>query len=86
VPRGGGANDAVEAGIALLDRLQSLDDVLRPAGEEAASLYRILDRRQIHSAGQPGVAHRRDLLVGQGPHEAQFAKHLHVLSLPCSRR
>jgi len=31
-----GANDAVEAGIALLDRLQLLDDVLRPAGQESA--------------------------------------------------
>ena len=73
------ANDAVEAGIALLDRLQLLDDVLRPAGEEAAGLHRILDRRQFHGAGEPGVAHRRDLLVGQCPHEAQFAEHFHVL-------
>ena len=28
---------------------------------------------------QPGIAHRRDLLVGQGPHQAQFAEHFHVL-------
>ena len=43
----GGANDAVEAGIALFDRLQLLDDVLRPAGEEAADLHCVLDARQI---------------------------------------
>ena len=43
----GCANDAVETGIALLDRLQNLDDVLRPAGQEAASLYRVLDRREL---------------------------------------
>ena len=30
----GGADDAIEAGITLFDRLQGLDDVLRPAGEE----------------------------------------------------
>jgi hypothetical protein len=63
-----GANDAVEAGIALLDRLQLLDNVLRPAGQEAAGLRRILDRRQCHGTSQPKVAHRRDLLVGQCPH------------------
>ena len=56
-----------------------LGDVLWPAGEEAARLHRILDRRQPHGAGQPRVAHRRDLLVAQCPHEAQFAEHLHVL-------
>src|SRR5207244_11481970 len=70
---------SVEAGIALLDRLQGLDDVLRSAGEEAAGLYRILDPRQFHGTGEPGVAHRRDLLVGQCPHETQFAEHFHVL-------
>ena len=32
----GGANDAVEAGIALLDRLQGLDDVVRPARKPPA--------------------------------------------------
>src|SRR5215472_7909634 len=47
---GGRANEAVEAGVALLDRLQLLDDVLRPAGEEAAGLHRILDRRQFDGA------------------------------------
>jgi hypothetical protein len=73
------ADDAVEAGVALLDRLQLLDDVLRPAGEEAADLHRILDRRQFYGPRQPRVAHRRDLFVGQGPHEAQFAEHFHVL-------
>jgi len=41
------ANDAVEAGIALLDRLQRLDDVLRPAGEEAAGIHGILGRRRF---------------------------------------
>src|SRR6266481_3732138 len=54
----GGANDPIEAGIALLDRLQLLDDVLRPAGQEAAGLHRILDPRQFHGAGEPGLAHR----------------------------
>jgi hypothetical protein len=39
--------------IALLDRLQRLDDVLWPAGEEAAGLHRILDRRQFHGTSQP---------------------------------
>jgi len=52
---------------------------LRPAGEETAGLHRILDCRQFHGADELGVAHRRDLLVGQGPHQAQFAEHLHVL-------
>src|SRR5580704_6307421 len=75
----GCADDSVEAGIALLYRLQLLDDVLRPAGEEAAGLHRVLDCRQFHGTGKPGVAHRRDLLISQCPHEAQFAEHLHVL-------
>src|SRR5215831_13993399 len=34
----GCADDPVEPGIALLDRFQGLDDVLWPAGEEAAGL------------------------------------------------
>jgi hypothetical protein len=38
VSEGGGANDAVEAGIALLDRLQLLDDVLRSARQETPGL------------------------------------------------
>src|SRR5215469_10601239 len=41
------AYDAVEAGVALLDRLQLLDDVLRPSGKKAARLYRVLNRRQF---------------------------------------
>jgi len=50
----------------------------RPA-RKPAGLHRILDPRQFDGAGQPGGAHRRDLLVGQCPHQAQFAEHLHVL-------
>ena len=50
---GGALVPAAEAGIALLDRLQLLDDVLRPAGEEAAGLHRILDPRQFHGPRQP---------------------------------
>jgi hypothetical protein len=50
----------------------------RPA-QETAGLYRILDRRQFDGAGEARVAHRRDLLVGQCPHQTQFAEHCHVL-------
>jgi hypothetical protein len=63
VPSGVAQITRFEAGIALLDRLQLLDDVLRPAGEEAASFHRILDRRQLHGPGKPRVAHSRDLLA-----------------------
>jgi hypothetical protein len=38
------ANDAVEAAVALLARLQLLDDVLRSGGQEAAGLHGIFDR------------------------------------------
>ena len=75
----GRANDPVNARIALLDGLELLDDVLRPAGEEAARLHRVLDRRQFDGADHRRVAHRLDLLVGQRSHQAQFAEHLHVL-------
>jgi hypothetical protein len=33
----------------------------------------------LRGGGDPGVAHRRDLLVGQCPQEAQFTEHFHVL-------
>jgi hypothetical protein len=47
------------------------------SGQEAARFHRILDRRQFHAAGEPGVAH--PLLVGQRPHQSPLAEHLHVL-------
>jgi hypothetical protein len=55
----GCANDAVEAGIAFLDRLQVLDDVLRPAGQEATGPHSILDRRRFE--GPPARRSRADL-------------------------
>src|SRR5262249_6233840 len=56
-----------------------LDDVGGGAGEEAAGLHRVLDAPQFRRGAEPWIAHRGDLLVGQRPHEAQLAEHLHVL-------
>jgi hypothetical protein len=55
---GGAVAPAVEAGIALLDRLQRLDDVLRPTGRGAAGFHRILDRRQFDGQWQNLLAQR----------------------------
>ena len=50
---------AAEAGVAFLHRFQLLDDVLGPAGEEAAGPHSILDRRRFE--GPPARRSRADL-------------------------
>ena len=72
------ADDAIEAGIAPLDRLQLLDDVLRPAGEEAAGLHRILDCRQFTVPAGRG-SRIAAICSSVKARTAQFAEHLHVL-------
>ena len=70
----------------LCGHAQFVDDLPRRAGQEAAGLHRVLDPRQLGVRHQLGVAHRGDLLLGDGAHEPQLAEHLHVLLVVVRRR